>query len=1096
MESEDGKTNDSVATVGSNPELKCLLSGAVKDASSAAAAAEAAEAPPTTVTPDFPAAKSEPAVKDVEVEVEAEMEAKEVKKVSETETIVTANGNADPTIAEGADEDDALPSEADHVTIPSHWHATPCVHITGLAGVVTEEDLLPLLSPHGRIVSIVFENERRDSAVVRYEVSDTGGDDVVARVREALSNTEIKDKTLVVEPFRPDSLLFIGNLTPEIDDAVLRQMFEPHGTVERAFVVRNAEGRSKGYGFVEYSLKSQASAAKVAMGNINMDGRVLRVEWSDCRKIVDMFSTVLFVDRIAKDCPHIEQSLKNIFGQYGKVRDCHLAIGMNQQFRGFAFIDFNHSTFADKAHEALDGREVEGSNIRVSFANPSKSAQSYKSRFGSQGVQAVTTLAGRGSFPDHLMRPAMVGAAMRGHMAMPLLGNRFIGQGRSNIIGMGIGMQFGRGAPVGPGMIGRSLVPPLLGTGAGMLGPGSVAAGMMGRGMIIGNVAPRAALPGGFGPQGSRPPAGRGPVPINSAAIAQVATAQAKAREEEAKARAEAQAKQSQTGAKQSAAEQERLEQFRKMAAQQAQLAPQPSHNYYQQQLPSTVLDQHYKQADTPYSYQQSQQQTAQQQSAVPAQYQHQASVQQISTGQQTQQSFNTPYCQQPTQQYSQVQQQPQPQQQPQLHNQTQIAAAQPQPQQQQLQQQQQQQQLADQYSQQQQAYYQQHSQPAAQAVVGIQQQYAQYAQQYGQQYGQQFSQQQQQYNQAYVQVAQQYPQQAQQQVPAQYSQQDYAEYYAQQQQPVGQQTEVVALVPDPVPVTLAVSAQTPDLSQQQQAYAAYYQQRAQEAVAQAGTTSSQTTTTVASPQQTLEAQWAAYYAAQSALQQVTTPGSYDQQQSGYGQQQQGYVATGSTGYYQQPSSLEVGNKRTADQIDYSTQAQGSYAYTQQPAVTVSGYTQQQVVNGTTPYQQPPTAAAAAYQQPVSTVSSYQQPAPAYQQHGAGVPTFIQQGLSLPGYTLSAGGGYQQTIAPAHSVYQQPVAPVSTGYQQTPLSAVQVDVVIRSTKHQGRASLLVRGSCSSLAHSSLQTKWCYSRIQSVADAKKKFQFLFPRETKS
>lgn len=138
MESEDGKTNDSVATVGSNPELKCLLSGAVKDAS-AAAAAEAAEAPPTTVTPDSPAAKSEPAVKDVEVEVEAEMEAKEVKKVSETETIVTANGNADPTIAEGADEDDALPSEADHVTIPSHWHATPCVHITGLAGVVTEE---------------------------------------------------------------------------------------------------------------------------------------------------------------------------------------------------------------------------------------------------------------------------------------------------------------------------------------------------------------------------------------------------------------------------------------------------------------------------------------------------------------------------------------------------------------------------------------------------------------------------------------------------------------------------------------------------------------------------------------------------------------------------------------------------------------------------------------------------------------------------------------------------------------------------------------------------------------------------------------------
>ena len=45
----------------------------------------------------------------------------------------------------------------------------------------------------------------------------------------------------------------------------------------------------------------QATAAKVAMGNINMDGRVLRVEWSDCKKVSDMFSTVLFVDRLPRE---------------------------------------------------------------------------------------------------------------------------------------------------------------------------------------------------------------------------------------------------------------------------------------------------------------------------------------------------------------------------------------------------------------------------------------------------------------------------------------------------------------------------------------------------------------------------------------------------------------------------------------------------------------------------------------------------------------------------------------------------------------------------------------------------------------------------
>lgn len=59
------------------------------------------------------------------------------------------------------------------------------------------------------------------------------------------------------------------------------------------------------YGLSDLHFQLQASAAKVAMGNINMDGRVLRVEWSDCRKISDMFSTVLFVDRIAKDAAQV-----------------------------------------------------------------------------------------------------------------------------------------------------------------------------------------------------------------------------------------------------------------------------------------------------------------------------------------------------------------------------------------------------------------------------------------------------------------------------------------------------------------------------------------------------------------------------------------------------------------------------------------------------------------------------------------------------------------------------------------------------------------------------------------------------------------------
>eukprot|EP00249_Psilotum_nudum_P019022 c27067_g2_i1 orf=229-2331(+) len=550
-------------------------------------------------------------------------------------------GSGEPDTGAKTEETDEepLPPEVDGVQVPPHWHPRPCVHITSIGGQMREEELLSLFTVYGQVSSISFENERRDSAIIRYEHSSGDADVLVVHVREALNNTKLGDRTLIVEPYRPDSLLFVGNLTPDIDDALLRKMFEPHGRIERAFVLRNAEGWSKGYGFVEYSLKGQASSAKLAMGNINMDGRVLRVEWSDCRRVVDMFSTVLFVDRIPRDNPNVELSLRNLFGLYGKVRDCYVAIGIHQHFRGFAFIDFYHSIYADRAHRGLDGHELEGSNIRVSFANPSKSAQSYKLRFGSTPSQAALSFFGRGAL-DHTLQPLvpgmLMGASLRGSMAMPLLASRLMGSGRPGMLGMGIGMQFGRGA------LDRGIVSPILGGGSGMLTPGSMAAGMIGRPPIMmGNVAtrPRMAAGGNLLQVGSSGfSAGQGAIPITSTAIVQVATAQAKAREEEAKARAEAL---KQSLMKPVTSDQQSTDQYRFNTAQQ---------NYYQQQT-SASTDQQYKQADPLYSYQQ----PAQQQNTYQAQYQawmqHQA-------GQQTQQTYTSQYYSQPSQNYMQQQQQ------------------------------------------------------------------------------------------------------------------------------------------------------------------------------------------------------------------------------------------------------------------------------------------------------------------------------------------------------------------------------------------------------------------------------------------------------
>ena len=55
-------------------------------------------------------------------------------------------------------------------------------------------------------------------------------------------------------------------------------MFAPHGTIESVEVITDRHsGRSKGFGFVEFSSQSEAEAAIAALNGQEHDGRALTV---------------------------------------------------------------------------------------------------------------------------------------------------------------------------------------------------------------------------------------------------------------------------------------------------------------------------------------------------------------------------------------------------------------------------------------------------------------------------------------------------------------------------------------------------------------------------------------------------------------------------------------------------------------------------------------------------------------------------------------------------------------------------------------------------------------------------------------------------
>src|SRR3954462_10834794 len=72
--------------------------------------------------------------------------------------------------------------------------------------------------------------------------------------------------------------LYVGNLPHSTTESELRNVFEPHGAVEKITLVTDREtGRSRGFGFVEMTNAAEADAAIPALNGTDLGGRTLTI---------------------------------------------------------------------------------------------------------------------------------------------------------------------------------------------------------------------------------------------------------------------------------------------------------------------------------------------------------------------------------------------------------------------------------------------------------------------------------------------------------------------------------------------------------------------------------------------------------------------------------------------------------------------------------------------------------------------------------------------------------------------------------------------------------------------------------------------------
>lgn len=170
--------------------------------------------------------------------------------------------------------------------------------------------------------------------------------------------------------------LFVGDLSPEVDNKMLKDAFSTHGEVSEAKVIRDGQTqKSKGYGFVSFPAKENAEKAVTAMNGQWVGRRAVRTNWAT-RKSADENREKLTFEQVFNSTKPdntsvyvgnvhpitTENDLREFFAGHGEITEVRLF-----KAQGYAFVRYEKKECATHAIMEMNGKELGGNTIRCSW---------------------------------------------------------------------------------------------------------------------------------------------------------------------------------------------------------------------------------------------------------------------------------------------------------------------------------------------------------------------------------------------------------------------------------------------------------------------------------------------------------------------------------------------------------------------------------------------------------------------------------------------------------------------------------------------------------------------------------------------------------
>ncbi|KAK5654155.1 hypothetical protein OQA88_7586 [Cercophora sp. LCS_1] len=219
-------------------------------------------------------------------------------------------------------------------------------------------------------------------------------EDVDAIVKEAVAQDEVANASPRAKRARVESnkSLFVRSLPASATSESLTEFFSQYYPVKHATVVVDPKTKtSRGYGFVSFADPEDAQEAKQRLNNHLLDGRRLRLDIAQPRhrdgaKADSAIASNLVEEKRkreealaeARKAPKLiirnlpwsiksSEQLSALFRGFGKVKFADLPNNKGK-LSGFGFVTLRGRKNAEKAMEAINGKEIDGRTVAVDWA--------------------------------------------------------------------------------------------------------------------------------------------------------------------------------------------------------------------------------------------------------------------------------------------------------------------------------------------------------------------------------------------------------------------------------------------------------------------------------------------------------------------------------------------------------------------------------------------------------------------------------------------------------------------------------------------------------------------------------------------------------